>query len=226
MNTFIVNNKIIFSGDICFFIRWITKGGKHIPIYGPGEIRGKTFRDFNQAQSWGEKHYDDFADTLSREEEQSLMNYKGKRYEKINGYLRHGEESLPQNIPDAMLNSIKQDVSNIDKVLKKTNLVEDIVVYKGGSFLDVKKGNVIIDKGFTSTTLDRTQGKYYSDIRGGNTLNRISIPKGSKALFLDSVHNTGEVEMLLPRNGRFLVRNVRTGAKGATVVSLDYLGEG
>lgn len=36
MNTSIVNNKIIFSGDKTYFVIWRQKGGKPIPIHGKG----------------------------------------------------------------------------------------------------------------------------------------------------------------------------------------------
>jgi SPP1 gp7 family putative phage head morphogenesis protein len=141
-----------------------------------------------------------------------LEEYKSYGYGKINQYLRtgHGAQHLG-------IDQTKDYIKAIDKVMQVApGLPEPIITYRGvgkfatpeinelfGSF---KPGDIWIDKGYSSTSLDKG---YVKDFANG-WLVEIENPQGTKGVMIDALkglegHPNIESEWLLPRNTQFEV---------------------
>lgn len=130
-----------------------------------------------------------------------VLSYQGRSRE-INGHLRG---SGPVGTPAYNADLAKKVVS-IDAAFAGSALPENLKLYRGVPstvFGKMKAGDVVIDKGFQSTTLMQTQGLGFSHIGSGPGNGsrqkfyalEIRAPKGMPAFAVDG----GEREILLPR---------------------------
>jgi hypothetical protein len=151
----------------------------------------------------------------------------------INGLLRTGK--VPED-SNSNKEEIRDYIKSLDTEISKTSTPRDLVLFRGTSgtgtevFEKLKVGDIYIDKGFVSTTLDiavvpefmstATGGRYDSrPIEKGYVL-EISVPKGSKALSVNSYFRnvsgrygpSGDIrkedEHILPRNTKFRVDSI------------------
>jgi hypothetical protein len=142
----------------------------------------------------------------------ALRDYKSYGYGKVNEYLRTGQVSPLE------VNYVKQNVAVIDKIMKNApGLPEPIVTYRligqGNLATQIDElfdglipGDVWIDKGYSSTSLD---GKFVETFKNG-WLIEIENPQGTKGVMLDGLlgkngYENKESEWLLPRNTNFEV---------------------
>ncbi|MGJ1412743.1 ADP-ribosyltransferase [Sphingobacterium thalpophilum] len=100
----------------------------------------------------------------------------------------------------------------ISKEINKNTIEDNIVVLRliHTRFLskNIKKGMILKDKAFLSTTLNLNHRKNSEgeDLRITNVgLIFIKIPKGAKALYLEGISKKEEFEILLPQNTELLV---------------------
>lgn len=153
----------------------------------------KEFTDFTEADEWGEKHDKRWVDNLSVSEREAVTEYTGTRYKNINAVFR-GKES-------AYTGRNAEIAENISNALKKANVPEDLVVYRGaskralGEFKNSLKedmvGKVIEDKGFMSTSmLEKSSFK-------GDVKIIINFPKGTNGAYVDEISYYPEAKMLL-----------------------------
>jgi SPP1 gp7 family putative phage head morphogenesis protein len=142
----------------------------------------------------------------------ALRDYKSYGYGKVNEYLRTGQVSPLE------VNYVKQNVAVIDKIMNNApGLPEPIVTYRligqGNLATQIDElfdglipGDVWIDKGYSSTSLD---GKFVETFKNG-WLIEIENPQGTKGVMLDGLlgkngYENKESEWLLPRNTNFEV---------------------
>ena len=142
----------------------------------------------------------------------ALRDYKSYGYGKVNEYLRTGQVSPLE------VNYVKQNVAVIDKIINNApGLPEPIVTYRligqgnlatqiDELFDGLVPGDVWIDKGYSSTSLDRT---FVETFKNG-WLIEIENPQGTKGVMLDGLlgkngFENKESEWLLPRNTNFEV---------------------
>ena len=169
---------------------------------------------------------------LSTPEKASVKNYASSSYETVNSGLRYGWEPNIRNIPDdpETLALFKQEVVYLDRVMEASYLSEDLTLYRGAVSKDFTNisldeaqnliGQVIEDKGFVSTSLDRT----YADIGFGGNKNQqvgfiIKAPKGTHGVDLNGLKVSkykDEQEILLNRNMKFRVNKVYDDKYDAT----------
>jgi hypothetical protein len=169
---------------------------------------------------------------LSTPEKASVTNYARSSYETVNSGLRYGWEPNIRNIPDdpETLALFKQEVVYLDRVMEASYLSEDLTLYRGAISKDFTNisldeaqnliGQVIEDKGFVSTSLDRT----YADIGFGGNKNQqvgfiIKAPKGTHGVDLNGLKVSkykDEQEILLNRNMKFRVNKVYDDKYDAT----------
>jgi hypothetical protein len=94
------------------------------------------------------------------------------------------------------------------KTITQNKTPEDHVVYRGfGSrkgldLTKLKKGNVLRDKGFVSTSFRPEVAEEFSNGRDMSHIAKIHVPKGSKAHYIP---HQGEHELLLHPNTKFKV---------------------
>jgi SPP1 gp7 family putative phage head morphogenesis protein len=142
----------------------------------------------------------------------ALRDYKSYGYGKVNEYLRTGQVSPLE------VNYVKQNVAVIDKIMNNApGLPEPIITYRligqgnlatqiDELFDGLVPGDVWIDKGYSSTSLDET---FVQTFKNG-WLIEIENPQGTKGVMLDGLlgkngYENKESEWLLPRNTNFEV---------------------
>lgn len=83
----------------------------------------------------------------------------------------------------------------------------------------VVEGKSISDKGFTSTSYDKSMALRYAGRKGA--LINIKAKKGSKALFDDSAGASKNWEFVLPRNAKMKIKKARV-QDGRLVIDMEY----
>lgn len=134
------------------------------------------------------------------EEEQLRPNLKpttlrnNQETDAINDFRRWGFEEVNEKLRNgtALNKEEKQMVDIIDRVISRTKLKEDIVVYRGTQY---KPSSV--NKGYSSTSRNITTAEHFSsEMYGSKHLYAYRIPKGTNALIIGGA----EDEIVLPRN--------------------------
>jgi len=162
----------------------------------------------------------------------NLEHYTGEGYEEINRFLRTGKADPTGEEPD----DLREYISSIDRIMKKTSTPEDMVVYRGitgaSKLQTLKEGDVFRDRGFASTSTEQeTVGQFMDSAARGLNDTRpiekgavldISVPQGSQALsaekyfegvdarFGPSAQIRSENEYILPRGASFRVDSIGT----------------
>ncbi|HFQ6936206.1 TPA: DUF2213 domain-containing protein [Klebsiella variicola] len=171
---------------------WITKNGGHVLIGKNGEVKRPTKSDKPSQKS---------KPSLTPTEKTYLSSYSGDDFLRINTELRNGNESA-------------EGVQKLDSAIDK-NSVGVRSLYRGMSKDDakklfpdgvIKKGMVISDKGYASTSKRKDIAGMFSV--GGVMLQIDSSPdaKGIDMSLLSS--NKHEEEVLLPRNAQMVVESI------------------
>jgi SPP1 gp7 family putative phage head morphogenesis protein len=153
------------------------------------------------------------------EEYIQLSDYKDYGYGRVNHYLRTGKavstaERLGYGSTDVpKIDDLKYTIKTLDKALKAApGLPEPIITHRViGSFSEMdnllgglKPGDIWIDKGYSSTTLN----KDFLDVFSTGWKVEIENPKGTKGIMLDALKSkegyaNSEDEWLLPRGTNF-----------------------
>ena len=133
------------------------------------------------------------------------------RFEEINEALRGGDDH------DA--------VPALDSVFEKASLSEPAYVFRGVKSnvfdSDDMTGSEFTDNGYTSTSLIETGSTQY-----GDTVMRISLPKGAKAIYLDKIGPPHEYEMLLDRGSKFkITSDIYNDDEGRREIEAEYIHE-
>lgn len=111
-------------------------------------------------------------------EEGSLVDYTGRGYLTINAELRSGKVSK----------KTEKVVKDMDNILSKNILQEDVIVYRGTN------ASFDSDKAYISTSTSVNNARNFA--RGENArIEAYRIPKGTKAIWIGN----GEKELILPR---------------------------
>lgn len=153
---------------------------------------------------------DDWLRLITSEERYGVQVYTGSAYGDMNRYLR-GIRSTT---------SYKDEIKFAKSALSKASLPEDVIVRRGSEFDSLKGllgadkgsdvvpnkdnyiGMIIKDKGFMSTSPSHSGG-FSGDIEYV-----IKVPKGSQAMYVDSIsRHPGEEELLLNAGTRFVVED-------------------
>jgi SPP1 gp7 family putative phage head morphogenesis protein len=153
---------------------------------------------------------------------EALSEYKSYGYGKINDYLRNYAGTRTQH---AGMDITKDQIKAIDKVMKAApGLPEPIVTYRvvgqvnssdiDNLFADLTPGDVWIDKGYSSTSLDK---EFVQNFKTG-WLIEVENPAGTKGVMLDGLkgkegYTNLEDEWLLPRSTKFEVIESNPEAK-------------
>lgn len=145
------------------------------------------------------------AGELSAADVEIVRDYTGAGYRSINHPLRNGVDPKPE---------VKARIERLDAAVAKGTLDADTTLYRGVNKFGAdkilaggtKKGTVITDAGFMSTTRNPTVAKSFQTAAKDNILIRVSAKKGAVALDVDKITSTaGEAEFLFSRNSRLKV---------------------
>jgi hypothetical protein len=175
----------------------------------PSNIKAKNIGHRETVES-----FKPWMDNLSEDEKAGLRGYQRGNYEAMNDHLRKGREILDMEM---------RDIKDAKKALGKSKLKEDTILYRGtepeafisqlGSDPQKWIGGVFTDKGFMSTSIDK------SSAFGAPVKATILAPKGTKGGYLGDLppphrHNEGEKEMLLSPGVRMRIIRVDIGQTG------------
>ncbi|MBI5551138.1 MAG: ADP-ribosyltransferase [Desulfobacterales bacterium] len=180
----------------------------------------KEFTNIDEANNWGTKHYDEWVNNLSHSEKESITDYTATSYQNINGVLRGTEKTYSGNNAEI--------AENISRALKRADVPEDLVVYRGaskgalGPLKTLPKeqmiGKVIEDKGFMSTSILKS-----SSFNGDIKL-KINVPKGTKGAYLGKIScYPNEAELLLDKGQKMIITEVAEVTPGKMLLTCDLL---
>lgn len=157
----------------------------------------------------------------------AIKEYTGSMYIDVNQALRKGKP-----IPAAD----RKEMKLVDEAFSKAKTTEPMEVYRGigpsdsDMFANLKLGDSFQDKGFVSTSTDKDTADNFS--RGDTpTMLQINVPKGSKAISVDSMSvfkkggmaKRSENEILLNRGGSFKVLSIKPGKRGQPrIITVEY----
>lgn len=156
-----------------------------------------------------------FVNNISFDELDGIQIYTGSAYVDMNGYLRN-TSGMAELQP-----VYKKAIKNATSGLEKANLPETVIVRRGSDYnmlnelgIDLQNkskiiGSILTDHGFTSTSPD-PDGGFTESIEYV-----IKVPKGSEAMYVDSVsRHTGELELLINRGGLYQVEDYDISSSG------------
>lgn len=148
---------------------------------------------------------------ITSEEQRGVRIYTGDSYKLMNAYLR-GQKTADE-VGERIINSIDMCAS----ALEKASTTRDMIVRRGDDYnmleelgvdfskanLENIKGSPLTVKAFFSASPD-PHGGFDKSIEY-----IIKVPKGSQAMYVDSISvNEGEKELLINRGGRYILEDV------------------
>ena len=155
----------------------------------------------------------DWLKEISREERNGVETYTGSAYISMNEYLR-GQRAVT---------SYADEIKQATEALKKASLPEEVIVRRGSGYnmlrelgIDISEankdkmiGSLVTDKGFVSTS-PSPSGGFDTGIEY-----IIKVPKGSQAMYVDTIsRHRGEEELLINRGGKYIIEDVEFDSYG------------
>lgn len=188
-----------------------TKTTKSVDTQFNSDIWHEKLR--KQSLSSMEDWCDDWLKAISSAERNGVEVYTGSAYVNMNEYLR-GQRSTT-----IYADEIKQATA----ALKKASLPEEVIVRRGSDYnmlrelgVDISEENkdkfigaIVTDKGFMSTS-PASDGGFDGDIEYV-----VKVPKGSQAMYVDTIsRHRGEEELLINRGGKYIIEDVEFNSYG------------
>ena len=168
------------------------------------------FDDPEEADGWARRFYGAWVAGLSPKEYSALQEYKREGFRSLNRGLRVHDGDLSMLAAEDRLRAEGLDVA----LQKAPTLDRPVVVYRGRlpdgvleafeeGEEDTLQGQVFGDPAYTSTSLGSAIAREYGgSSRFPNSVGKITLPRGTKAGYVDAVLDKGQGEMLLPRETR------------------------
>ena len=154
--------------------------------------------------------------TISSTERAGVVKYTGNAYDNMNQYLR-GQRPTTR---------YEDEIKACQSALLKANLPRDTITRRGSNYNMLNElgvgpvtpetkekviGGIVQDKGFVSTS-PAPRGGFSGDIEYV-----IRVPKGSQAMYVDSISRfQGEQELLINCGGKFIIEDVEFNSYGDT----------
>ena len=178
-------------------------------IYSGAQFDSAAWRDAirNNNLKTMESWCYDWLRTISFAERNGVEVYTGSAYINMNEYLR-GQRSSTR---------YAEEIKQATAALKKASLPEEAIVRRGSDYnmlrelgIDISEANkdkligaIVTDKGFMSTS-PASGGGFSGDIEYV-----VKVPKGSQAMYVDTIsRHRGEEELLINRGGKYIVEDV------------------
>lgn len=183
-----------------------TVGKKFDSVAWRKAIRNNNLREM-------ERWCDTWLNVISSAERNGVEAYTGSAYLNMNDYLRKLKGST----------RYEDEIKQATAALKKASLPEEVIVRRGSDYnmlrelgVDVTESNkdriiggVVQELGFLSTSPD-PNGGFSGDIEY-----IIKIPKGSQAMYVDTIsRHHGEKELLINRGGKYVIEDVEFNSYG------------
>lgn len=163
-------------------------------------------------------HFENYMNSLSKEKRESILAYKGTAFGDVNRFLR----KRPSTFRDDEVVKIKNLIDLIDSAIDKgPSIPKNIVLFRGMSvkktssnaFAAAKKGDIINDKAFTSTSLSvRTAMNFIhmhsmtNDRDSLGILQVIHIKEANRrGLYIEGQSIESESEVLIDRDSHYRI---------------------
>ena len=151
---------------------------------------------------------DDWLKTISSTERSGVYTYTSNAYTDMNKYLR-GQQSTTR---------YEKEIEAARSALAKAKLPQDTIVRRGSGYSALKNlnlgdltpqnksnfiGAIMVDNGFVSTSPVASGGF------SGSVEYVIKVPKGSQAMYIDSISAfQGEKELLINAGGKYMIEEM------------------
>ena len=159
---------------------------------------------------WARCFYEAWVEGLAPAEYAALDEYKREGFRGLNRGLRDHDGDLSMLTPEDRCRA-----EGLDAALRKAPILErPVVVYRGrlpDAVLEAFEGGdeetlidqVFGDPAYTSTSLrSGIAGEYGGSSRFPESVGKITLPRGTRAGFVDAVLDKGQSELLLPREAK------------------------
>jgi hypothetical protein len=162
-----------------------------------------------------DKWTDDWLKAINSSERAGVVKYTSNAYSDMNRYLRGQSNST----------NYAKEIEACKNALSKASLPQETIVRRGSGYnmltelgfgnvtpqnVDKFIGAIVVDKGFVSTSPSPHGGF------GGSIEYVIKLPKGSQAMYVDSISRfQGEQELLINCGGRYAVEGVEFDSWGS-----------
>jgi hypothetical protein len=193
------------------FLTDLVKPGASDP---PGEFDadrvGSYFDDLEEVDGWARHFYEAWVEGLSPEEYSALDEYKKEGFRSLNRGLRDHDGDLSMLPPED-----RRRAESLDAALEKAPTLErPVVVHRGrlpdavleafeADEEDTLVDQVFGDLAYTSTSLSSGIAREYGgSSRFPDSVGKITLPRGTKAGYVDAVLDKGQSELLLPREAK------------------------
>jgi hypothetical protein len=161
----------------------------------------------------GRKTYTSTTEKLTEKESDALADYQIAGFKEINGSLRRNDIKA----------GTKNKIESLDRAIAKSTLSDDVVVFRGMNSKALggtpKIGDVFEAKGFVSTTRDVGYAVLHAGSRTGDAgafVVAMRLSKGTHGFDLNTIHDRGESEVLLPRGAGFRIKGMGMLHKAAS----------
>lgn len=185
--------------------------------------------DKTSGMAWAKKNLwskDYWKNQLNNSERYAIREYTGIAYRDMNSILRTG--AYPPGLSPISKATYAKYIQDCTSALKKASLPEDVIAHRGvGSLNSLAKtlgvdvatlknpaaaksllGQVFVDPAFGSTAES-------SDKAWGGAKIHMKLPKGCQAMYVDPISLVpGENEILVNRNARYKISDIRFGLDG------------
>jgi hypothetical protein len=159
---------------------------------------------------WARHFYEAWVEGLSPEEYSALDEYKKEGFRSLNRGLRDHDGDFSMLPPED-----RRRAEGLDAALEKTPPLErPVVVYRGRlpdavlEAFEADEEETLVDQVFgdlayTSTSLSSGIAREYGgSSRFPYSVGKITLPRGTKAGYVDAVLDKGQSELLLPREAK------------------------
>ena len=169
-------------------------------------------------------------ENLSNSEIKSLGNYTLEEYYDINNYLADPQLRKEDLLTYNDIEKVKKDISNIDSVMTKNEINDNITVFKGTSskfYEEIIKGNdefelpIYLSTTGKESVADKFKRNYgfSSKYKGYDpAILEIRVPKGTNGIYMSDIFNENglnEYEILLDRNLKYkMIKNELVNPSG------------
>lgn len=182
-------------------------------VYVPGSIDVKSYRWDYSGWMNGRGRSNNLVNKWSATERDGLRTYTGGSYRSINTTLRKAGGDLSK-VPDS--DYYKSTIKDMDSYFSHARLTEDVKVYRNTSvqantpWANPKVGDVLVDHGFTSTSVQPNWSGFKSGSCAKASLEIIAVVRqGTKAAWVMPISVVKhEEELLVNRGTKFVVTEV------------------
>lgn len=176
--------------------------------YGGRELKTNTVQE-----KFMEVEYDKQQDKMLKAEKEAVLTYSTSKFAKINETIR----AVDGDINKIKNEQLKETAKEIDSAINKFELQYKTIVYRGlgevKNIEDWRKGDVITEKSFTSTSIRKQKGEDFAEFgedKEKRVVIRLTVPAKNKAVVLkyEDLSEYDEYEVLLPIKTKYKINKI------------------